>query len=70
MKVGEKKTVTIPPEDGYGTDTWIPRGEQTVDIKIFDAILERTVLVTETKDIIKMEVDKKVLEKDGELPKV
>lgn len=69
MKVGETKTVKISPEDGYGTE-WIDNGESTVDKKIFDEILTRTVKKSETLDTVKMSVPKEALEKEGTLPKV
>lgn len=61
MKVGETKTITIAPEDAYGRD-WIDRGESTVDKKIFNKILDRTVPIEDTKDIITMDVERKLLE--------
>jgi FKBP-type peptidyl-prolyl cis-trans isomerase 2 len=64
MKVGETKTVTIKPEDAYGTE-WMSRGESTVDKKIFDKIIDRTVAIEDTKDIITMEVERKLLEQGG-----
>jgi len=69
MKVGESKKVTIAPEDAYGWE-WINNGESTVDKKIFDETLIRTIKKSETLDVIKMQVPKATLEQEGQLPKV
>lgn len=69
MKIGETKKVTIAPEDAYGTE-WTSNGESTVDKKIFDETLVRTIKKSETLDVIKMEVPKATLEQEGQLPKV
>ena len=69
MKIGETKTITIAPEDAYGKD-WIDRGEDTVEKKIFDKIIDRTVAIEDTKDIITMDIEKKLLEQSGEELKV
>lgn len=69
MKIGETKKVTIAPKDGYG-EAWTDNGESTVEKKIFDDTLVRTIKKSETLDVIKMEVAREVLEKEGSLPKV
>ena len=69
MKVGEKKTVTIKPEDAYGTD-WIPQNDAIVDKKIFAAKVEKTIPRSETLDTIQMKVPLKVLEEQGRAPKL
>lgn len=69
MKVGEKKTVVLPPEEAYGGE-WIDNGESTVSKNIFDATLIRTIPLSETLDVVKMKVPRATLEQAGELPKV
>ena len=69
MKVGEKKTLTIKPEQAYGTE-WKSEGENIVDIAIFDRELTRKIPLSETKNTIQMEVEKSALGQEGNLPKV
>jgi FKBP-type peptidyl-prolyl cis-trans isomerase 2 len=69
MKVGEKKTLTLPPEQAYGTE-WKSEGESIVDIAIFDRELTRKIPLSETKNTIKMEVEKSVLGQGENMPKV
>ena len=69
MKVGEKKTITLAPEDAYGTE-WTDNGESTVDKKIFDDPLIRTIPLSETLDVVPLKVPKATLEQEGQLPKV
>lgn len=69
MKVGEKKTVTLEPKDAYG-DAWVSQGENVINKKIFDPTFERKIPLSETKDIINMQVPRSVLEQQGKLPKV
>jgi FKBP-type peptidyl-prolyl cis-trans isomerase 2 len=69
MKVGEKKTLNIKPEQAYGTE-WKSEGENIVDIAIFDRELTRKIPLSETKSTIKMEVEKSTLWQEGNLPKV
>jgi FKBP-type peptidyl-prolyl cis-trans isomerase 2 len=69
MKVGERKTVKLSPEEAYGW-AWINNGESVVDKKIFDSVLTRTIPKSETQDTIKMVVETSVIAGNGPLPKV
>ncbi len=69
MKVGDRKTIKLSPEEAYGK-AYISNGESIVDKKIFDAVLTRTIPLSETQDTIKMSVEKSVLAGSGQLPKV
>ena len=69
MKVGEKKTVTIAPEQAYGKD-WISEGERIIDPSVFDATIVRKVKREDLQDVIKLTVKKSELGTSGQLPKV
>ena len=69
MKVGDKKTVTIPPEQGYGKD-WINEGERIVDPAIFADTIVRKIKREDLQDVIKLTVKKSELGTSGQLPKV
>ncbi len=69
MKVGEKKTVKIAPEQAYGKD-WINEGERIVDASVFATTLTRKVSKDDLQDVIKLTVKKTELGDSGQLPKV
>ena len=67
MKVGEKKTLTIPPEDAYGTGGT----ERTIDRKAFEDVFTVTVPLEGYKDTIRQPVSKKTFTDLGKvIPKV
>lgn len=67
MKVGEKKTLVIPPEEAYGTGGT----ERTVDIKAFQDSFTTTTSLDTYKDVIRENVPKKTFTDIGkEIPKV